>query len=259
MKRSAIPLLPFLLFASVAAGQAYGKPLIGAGESVRTLAEQYLLQSVNAERAEAGLPALHWNATLWRAARFHAGQMSAARTLSHQLGGEPDLTARAATAGARFSRVTENVAVGPSILQMHDALMRSPHHRENILDGAVDSIAISVVSDGRELWAVEDFSRDVEVLGLTDQEERVSLLLRRAGVSAAPTPEARATCGQDSGYVGERPAFVMRYTTGDLQRLPEQLRTRLAEGAFSSVAVGACPADKTGGFTSYSLAVVLYR
>lgn len=252
-----ILLLVLLLMATKLVAQS--RPGAADGSSPRTIAEQYLLQNVNAERAEAGLRPLQWNAFLWRAASFHAARMSSARTLSHQLSGEPDLAARAAYAGAHFSRVTENVAVGPSILQMHDALMRSPHHRENILDSEVNSVAISVVSDGRELWAVEDFSRNVETLTLFQQEQHVTGLLRNAGLRASATADARATCAQESGFVGERPAFVMRYTTTDLDKIPEQLRVRLAERSFSEVAVGACPADRSGGFTSYSVAIVLYR
>jgi hypothetical protein len=51
----------------------------------------------------------------------------------------------------------------------------------------------------------------------------------------------------------------MRYTASDLQRLPAQLTTRIAQGGISLATVGACmPADKTS-FTSYSIAVILYR
>ncbi len=223
-----------------------------------TVAEQYLYTSVNAERAAAGLPALQWNPALQDAADFHAAQMRAARTLSHQLNGEPDLTARAAHAGARFSRVSENVAVGQSILQMNDALMHSPHHRENILDPDVDTVAIAVVNNRGELWAVEDFAHDVAPLTLQQQEQHVARILAQAGVPTSSTPDARATCRQDTGYVGPRPGFVMRYTTADLGHLPNQLLARMQTGGYSRATVGACPPDGNG-FSSYSLAVLLYR
>ena len=235
-----------------------GSVALQAQQTPHTLAEQYLYQSVNAERAATGLPSLTWNQPLQDAARFHAQRMRAAGTLSHQLSGEPDLTARAAHYGTSFSRVSENVAVGPSILQMHDALMHSPHHRENILDPAVDSIAVSVVADRGELWAVEDFAHTVETLPLDEQENRVAALLSRRGMAAEATETARQTCQQDSGYVGARPGFVMRYTTADLNRLPEQLLARLQTGGYRRATVGACPPD-AGGFSSYSIAVMLYR
>ncbi len=240
-------LLTFLFLAASASAQ-----------QAHTLAEQYLYQSVNAERAATGLPPLTWNVPLQGAADFHANAMRSAQTLSHQLSGEPDLSVRAAHAGSRFSRVSENVGVGPSILQMHDALMHSPHHRENILDPAVDSIAIAVVASRGQLWAVEDFASTVEALSFARQEERVVTVLANHGIPAEPTPDARETCTQDSGYVGPRPGFVMRYTTADLNRLPDQLTARLQTGAYRAAAVGACQ-DVTSSFSSYSIAILLYR
>lgn len=223
-----------------------------------TLAEQYLFASVNAERAASGLPSLTWNRPLQNAADLHAQAIRAAATLSHQLPGEPDLTVRAARSGSRFSHVAENIAVGPSILQMHDALMRSPHHRDNILDPGVNSIAVSVVAAGGELWAVEDFAATVEALSPSQQEARVAVLLSGRGVPAYTTSDARATCARETGYVGPRPGFVMRYTTADLSHLPEQLTARLQTGRYRSASIGACT-DATRVFSSYSIAILLYR
>lgn len=245
------PLLTLLLLAIAASAKQ-------AHTQTHTLAEQYLFQSVNAERAATGLPPLTWNLPLQAAADFHANAMRSAQTLSHQLSGEPDLSARAARAGSRFSRVSENVGVGPSILQMHDALMHSPHHRENILDPAVDSIAIAVVATRGQLWAVEDFAATVEALSFARQEARVTAILARRGMPAEATEEARETCTKDSGYVGPRPGFVMRYTTADLNRLPEQLTARLQTGGYRTATVGACQ-DPTSAFSSYSIAILLYR
>lgn len=224
----------------------------------QTVAEQYLYTSVNAERAAAGLPALRWSENLQAAAAAHAVQMRERNTLSHQLEGEADLPGRAGRAGARFSRVSENVAVGQSALQMHDALMHSPHHRENILDPAVDTVAISISSDRGQLWAVEDFAHEVTALSLLEQEKNVVGELSRTGMPVNSTQAARETCKQDTGYVGERPGFVMRYTTADLARLPQQLLARLKLGLYGKASVGAC-APARNGFSSYSIAVMLYR
>ena len=248
--RIVLTIVTAALLSVAALGFAQGTP--------HTLAEQYLYSSVNAERAAAGLPPLAWNTPLQGAADFHAQQMRFAHTLTHQLSGEPDLTARAAQSGTSFSRVAENVAVGQSILQMHDALMRSPHHRENILDGAVDSVAIAVVADRGQLWAVEDFARIVERLSLEDQESRVTGNLSLRGMPANSSEAARETCEKDSGYVGARPGFVMRYTTADLNQLPQQLLARLQTGSYRTAAVGACP-PAPNGFSSYSIAILLYR
>ena len=123
-----------------------------------TIAEQYLLLNINAERAAAGLGAVRFSEELQEAAHRHAMLMARSNSLEHQLRGEPDLLHRGLSAGARFYRITENIGVGPSILEMHVALMHSPHHRENILDDQVSAIGISVVQVRGYFWAVEDFS-----------------------------------------------------------------------------------------------------
>jgi uncharacterized protein YkwD len=225
-----------------------------------TIAEQYLFQSINQERAAVGLTALAWSKPLTHAAQYHAVQMRAAGAISHQFGGEPDLAERASSTGTRFSRVSENVATSGSILEMHTALMNSPHHRENILDPKVNSIGISVVQSGRQLWGVEDFARDVPVLSYLQQEARVAKLMLDAGVAnVEPSPQAREMCRMSTGFSGDRPAFVMRYTASDLDRLPAQLTQRIGLGHVSSAAVGACSLSEKSDFTSYNIAVVLYR
>ena len=232
---------------------------LGRGFAQHTIAEQYLFQAINQERAAAGLPALTWNPDLTRAAVYHAQQMRNLQAISHQFQGEPDLAQRAASTGTRFSRVAENVATSPSILQMHEALMNSPHHRENILDPKVNSIGISVLVSGRQLWGVEDFARDVQPLSYPEQESQVAQLMVAAGVrNVGWSEEARATCRKSSGFVGDRPAFVMRFTASDLNRLPAQLTSRLSQGGVSEAAIGACATQEKSNFTAYNIAVVLY-
>jgi hypothetical protein len=233
---------------------------VSSAPAQHTIAEQYLFQAINQERAVYGLPALTWSPSLSGAAQYHALQMRSRGTISHQFNGEQDVVERASSAGARFSRVAENVATSGSILEMHTALMNSPHHRENILDPKVNAIGISVVASGRQLWGVEDFARDVKNLSFEEQEQQVGQLILSTGVqSVGATQEARDTCRQSAGYVGDRPAFVMRYTAGDLNRLPAQLTARLAQGGITEAAVGACPTSGRDSFTSYNIAVVLYH
>ncbi|MGH7836399.1 MAG: CAP domain-containing protein, partial [Candidatus Binataceae bacterium] len=57
---------------------------------------------------------LKWDDALAAAALHHAERMARESELSHQYPGEPPLSERAAHAGARFSEVAENIAVGPA-------------------------------------------------------------------------------------------------------------------------------------------------
>ena len=93
-------------------------------------------------------------------------------SISHQFEGEPELAARGAAAGAKFSLISENVAVSPSAVQIHSAWMHSEGHRHNLLDPNVDSVGISVIARGRRLYAVEDFERSIVAMTLQQQERR---------------------------------------------------------------------------------------
>jgi hypothetical protein len=139
--------------------------------------------------------------------------------------------------------------------------MRSPGHRANLLDPRVDSIGISVLRRGNELYAVQDFDRSVQRLSLDEQEEKVGHLLASMGaIDLLPAADdARRTCQMETGYAGERqPWFVMRYTAADLDRLPDALRERLASGHYHQAAVGACVARDTRNFSAFNIAILLY-
>ena len=233
-------------------------PALGQQSSV---AEQYLFSAANAERVQRGLPTLGWDTTLYRAAAYHADVMAAHGGISHQFSGEPELSARGAEAGAHFSVIAENVAMAPTAVQIHEMWMRSRGHRENLLNSSVDRVAIRVVRRDGELYAVEDFEHAVVNLSFADQESRIShLVADTAPVELLPTTEDhRRTCAMDSGWSGARqPWFVIRFTSGSLDRLPGTLVDKLNSGRYRQAAVAACPAPRSKDFSAYSIAVLLY-
>src|SRR5579863_191116 len=97
-----------------------------------------LFALANQARAQAGAGRLEWDPALAAAALQHCERMAAEGPIAHRYGGEPDVSARAAAAGAHFSVIEENVAVGPSAAAIHDEWMHSPGHRENLLSADVD-------------------------------------------------------------------------------------------------------------------------
>jgi hypothetical protein len=235
-----------------------------AADAPATVAEQYLLAAANQERSALGLPLLHRDPQLARAAAEHAREMAVRRTISHQFAGEAELSARAAGTGLRFSVVSENVGEAPSAIKIHDMWMRSTHHRDNLLDPAVDAAGISVIARGGELYAVEDFAKTVRAVSLAEQESAIATLVGRTGgmaldQSPGMLSAARQTCAMSTGYAGARkPLFVMRFTSDSLGVLPDQLKTRIASGHFHEAAVGACVDPTKSSFTSYNIAVLLY-
>jgi hypothetical protein len=225
-----------------------------------TVAVQYLFSALNQERTSRGLTPVRFDAALTQAASAHARQMADRGMISHRFPNEAELSDRGAEAGARFDRITENVAEGPSAVVLHDAWMHSAGHRANILDPAVDAVGIAVVARNGQFYAVQDFQRTVQSLTLEQQEATVGVLLDQAGLELVPNASARQTCAMASGYAGDQqPSFVVRYTTADLALLPSQLQTRLAKAQDHKASVGACTLNGKNGFTNYSIAILLYQ
>ena len=155
------------------------------------------------------MPLLKWDASLAAAAHQHALRMAQQNTLSHQLPGEPDLSARAGQAGARFSAIAENVAEGPNAQGIHEQWMNSPPHRANLLDPELTSVGIAMVKGEGVFFAVEDFSNATGQLSLQEQENLVVSQLRMRGIRIlSDTSNARKTCLLDNGYAGNQRALL---------------------------------------------------
>jgi uncharacterized protein YkwD len=225
-----------------------------------TVAEQYLLAAANEDRVSQGLQPLRFDPVLAEASAVHAREMAAHAEISHQFNGEPTLAERGSNVGAHFSLITENVAEAPTSVIIHNLWMHSPGHRANLLDPNVDSIGIAIVTRDHQLYAVEDFASTVQTLSLNQQERTVANVIAQSGMRvAATTEEARRTCTMSSGYAGSRqPWYIMRYTAGSLNQIPDQLKSKLASGKYHQAVVGACSTTRNSPFTAYNIAVLLY-
>src|SRR5438128_2635743 len=73
---------------------------------------ELILKLTNAERAKKDLPALKANPLLQKAARKHSENMARQGKLAHELDDEGPAD-RVRAAGYEFSRLAENVAMGP--------------------------------------------------------------------------------------------------------------------------------------------------
>ncbi len=226
-------------------------------------AEQ-LFALANLERMHAGRETLKWDPALAEAALQHCLRMAKEGPIAHRYGGEQSLTERAAAAGAHFSLIEENIAVGPSADAINEEWMHSPPHRANLMNGSVDRLGAAVVAARGTLYAVEDFSTAVQQLSRTEIEAQVADLIRVSGVSILPNPtQAREACTTSEGMPpsrpGMQPRFLMRWQSSSLNALPKVLTQKLASGQFRSASVGACMPEGThDSFSAYRVAVVLY-
>jgi hypothetical protein len=220
-----------------------------------------LFALANQARATHGLGALQWSQALAAGAMQHCMWMAQGRQLAHRYRGEPELTERAAQAGAHFSLIEENIAVGPYASGIHQGWLNSPEHRANLLNAGVDQVGIAVVARGGELYAVADYAHAVPVLTQTQVEAGIAGMLRANGLTVLNNAsEARAYCASSGRFTGTgAPNFLMRWQSPDVSELPPELATRVASGAYRQASVGSCPAQNVNGsFTVYRTAVLLY-
>ena len=223
-----------------------------------------IVQLANQARAGAGAGPLKWDAALATAARQHCIRMVAEGPLSHRYAGELEITERAARAGAHFSLIEENVALGPDPATIHEQWMHSPGHRSNLLNPVVDRVGVALVAGRRGLYAVADYARAVPLLTQAQVEARVAGMVQKRGIAVQyGAGAAREACVADRGVPGSgaggNSRFIMRWQDADMSQLPHELTDQLASGEFHRAEIGSCqPQGQQGSFTAYRVAVLLY-
>ena len=112
--------------------------------------EASFLGLINQARAQVGAAPLALNADLSNYARNHAWEMAHSQSLHHS---------NLAVLLGPWSTVGENVGVGGSVGQVHNALMASPAHYANLASGAFTSVGIGAfVDDNGTTWPVHVFA-----------------------------------------------------------------------------------------------------
>jgi uncharacterized protein YkwD len=226
-------------------------------------AEQ-LFALANQARAAQGAGLLQWDPALAEAARRHCLRMAAEGPIAHRYDGELGLAERAAQAGAHFSLIEENVAIGPDPAAIHDEWMHSPGHRANLLNPEVNRAGVAMVARRGTLYAVADYASAVPALTQSQVEAVIAGLMRVSGVAVLRDASfARAACSMNHGLPGDKsgaqPQFIMRWQGADLTRLPQALVDKLASGRYRQATIGSCPPQgQKGAFTAYRIAVLLY-
>jgi uncharacterized protein YkwD len=257
-------LAPPVLMHPVLAQAPWSRPSQTASSTAIQRESWQIVLLANQARAQAGAGPLLWDAALATAARQHCLRMAADGSISHQYAGEPDVSARAAQAGAHFSLIEENVALAPTPYEIHNGWMHSPGHRANLLNPQVDHVGVAVVAGRNGLYAVADYERAVSVLTQSQEETAIAGLVKARAVAILPDASlARTACAAEGelprSASGPRPQFVMYWEDTQLTQLPKDLAGALASGKYHQASVGSCPAQgQEGAFTAYRIAVLLY-
>ena len=124
-------------------------PPAPANNSGLTQQEEDLLWLVNQERRKEGLKDLTVDPTLTNLARLKSQDMVNLNYFSHTSPtyGSPFDMMKAN--GVRYRSAGENLAAYYSVQSAHDALMKSPGHRENIMDPLFTHVGLGIVDSPR--------------------------------------------------------------------------------------------------------------
>ncbi len=239
-------------------------------------AEKELLLLVNKSRAKAGLAALRLEPSLSIAARAHAELMVSSGQLEHRLPGEPELLDRIAQViTIQLDRAGENIAEDSCIEHAHDALMHSPPHRHNLLDGGFNVVGLATVWSNGRLYVVQDFGHEIHPHTQAEIRKMVSEAVRDVRLEAGLGPIAayqaakldEAVCrmteeGRPSArllqtsYDNRR---IITYTQSRPEILPQKALPLLREADVRQFAVGTCYA-RTATYPTgiYWVAILLY-
>jgi len=109
---------------------------------------QEFIRLVNAKRRSTGCPELIWDRRVAGVALNHSADMVSRNFFDHTNPDEKDPFDRLKESRLDFSRAAENIAFGPKTgREAFDTWMRSPAHRQNMLDRSFTRHGVGRVKD----------------------------------------------------------------------------------------------------------------
>jgi len=134
--------------------------------------------------------------------------MAAASRLFHVSELEKPLHERLVAAGLFFAKSGENVARSDSFLPglIHQALLESPSHRENMLDPDFDAVGIGVISVDRRIYYISEVY--LQSIPTVDREAGAAEMKRRANEIRRAAGAPPVAFGEEADGLAERMLFA---------------------------------------------------
>ncbi len=256
----------------------------GSSSGEDSAAENELLEAANKSRELAGVAPLRMDESLREAARAHARRMVDSERLEHQLSGEPSLLERIALVGPlasslkgalKIDRAGENIAYAPRAPDVHEALMRSPPHRENLLDRGFNVAGVAAIWSKGRLYVVQDFAHEVPSYSAQQSGKLVGRAIdemrQQAGlpelVQLTPPKLDESACSLARENVSNAHLLatayenrkIITYTQSRPEILPQSALRMLRDPGVRQFAVGACYARNAAYPNgTYWVAILLY-
>ena len=233
--------------------------------------ERQLVQQLNLSRAQAGLPPLKVDDRLTQVARKHSQLMADTRTLGHVLRGEQPVAERLAATGLRFNHSGENVGYNTDFDGIQQSFMKSPPHRENILNPDYTLVGIGLVrgEDG-VYWATQDFAHATPQRTAEQAEDLAARSVKelRASIRRAEVPalhDLACAMGRTGRMQPQRVLalpgvhYAITYSNSNPAELPDSAKEAARQGSVTKFAVGACEASgKANPGGTYYVAIAFY-
>lgn len=167
----------------------YGQQRLLQRSSVSEI-ESKLLELVNQARAEHELEPLRSAPSLQDIARAHSQDMAVGESLSHFSTSGDTYTERLAAQGVLFGHHGENIAFSQTFVPqiIHQSLMDSPEHRDNILKPEFEFVGIGVyLKPNTGYYVTQDFIRPLAIdteLSRNDKPRKTTFLLDEQAMQA---------------------------------------------------------------------------
>ena len=179
--------------------------------SIDVAAEQDFLNRTNALRASLGLGSLKTNGELQAKARNWSQTQASAGTIFHST----------LTDGVtqNWHRLGENVGMGPDVPSIHDALVRSPRHYENLVDSGFTEVGIGVIRQGDVIYVSQVF---MELM----PEQITNPAPTNSATTEATRPSANASSSSSSSSTPVQPvaeAAPLKTASADLSAVIKKL------------------------------------
>jgi uncharacterized protein YkwD len=234
--------------------------------------ELRLLTLLNQEREKAGLPKLQWDTHLAQSASTHTRKMVEHQDLSHQFSGEPPLGQRIGATGLRFNAAAENVAIAPTIDEIHKGLMNSPPHRANILSPKYNSVGFGMALSQGELYITQNFANVVPnyseagfrdaVIAAVNNERRAHHLPKIEAQPDSRLDRAACTANVDpNDLIHDLPGAtaLVVFTASDPEKLPASMKKAADDPSYQRMNIGACfKPGPSHGFGSFYVVTAFY-
>ncbi len=119
---------------------------------------QEVFTLLNLARVSAGEDPLPWSAALSEVAGGHGFEMYRNGYFSHVSPDTGTVADRVQAVGIFYTFVGENLALSPTAASVHEGLMASPGHRENILNSQFTRVGIAAIQGPVGLMVVQVFT-----------------------------------------------------------------------------------------------------